>query len=182
MPASIVETVRLSLRRFDARDAPFVLTLLNEPSWIENIGDKGVHTVADAERYIANGPLAMYERTGFGLYLVALKPTAEPIGMCGLIKRDGLDDVDIGFAFLPVYWGQGLAHEAASAVLGYARSTLRLSRIVAIVSPGNIRSAALLARLGFADEGTKRMPSGEQLRLFAWTAAPTDIRTARMEC
>lgn len=169
MPAPIVETERLLLRRFAGRDAPFVLRLLKEPSWIEHIGNKGVHTLEDAARYIANGPVAMYERVGFGLYLVELKATAEPIGMCGLIKRDGLDDVDIGFAFLPAYWGRGLAREAASAMLDYGRRTLGLPRIVAIVAKGNDRSAALLARLGFVDEGTKSLRPGEELRLFAWS-------------
>jgi ribosomal-protein-alanine N-acetyltransferase len=168
MRDAIVETERLWLRRFDAGDAPFILQLLNEPSWIEHIGDKGVRTLDDAARYIGNVPLAMYERVGFGLYLAALKPGAEPIGMCGLIKRDGLADVDIGFAFLPAYWRQGLAREAAEATLAYGRNELGLTRIVAIVSPGNQRSAALLRRLGFVDEGTTRVQSGDELRLFAW--------------
>ncbi len=172
MHAPIVETERLTLRRFEASDAAFVLTLLNEPSWIEHIGDKGVRTLADAARYIANGPVAMYERVGFGLYLVALKPTAEPIGMCGLIKRDCFADVDIGFAFLPAYWGRGLAHEAAAAILDYGRRALGLARIVAIVSQGNHRSAALLGRLGFVAEGTTSVRPGEELRLFASQASP----------
>jgi RimJ/RimL family protein N-acetyltransferase len=162
----IVETARLSLRRFEATDAPFVLRLVNEPSWIEHIGDKNVRTLEDAARYIANGPVAMYARVGFGLYLVALKPHAEPIGMCGLIRRDGLDDVDIGFAFLPEHWGRGYAYESARAILGYAHSTLGLARVVAIVAKRNRRSADLLERLGFTFEGMTRL-SGNDLRLYA---------------
>ena len=164
---SVVETKRLALRRFEARDAPFVLRLVNEPSWLEHIGDKGVRTLDDAARYIAEGPVAMYERVGFGLYVVELKPDAEPIGMCGLIRRDGLADVDVGFAFLPAYWGRGFAFEAARAVVAFGRETLGLARIVAIVGETNARSAALLERLGFAYEGTTSVRPGETLRLYA---------------
>ena len=165
---TVLETARLALRRFDVGDAPFILRLLNEPSWIENIGDKGVRTLDDAVRYLTNGPIAMYDRVGFGLYLVELKESGEPVGMCGLIKRDGLDDVDVGFAFLPAYWGRGFAGESASAVVDYGRRSLGLSRIVAIVSKTNPRSVHLLERLGFALEGTTRVgPDAEELLLLA---------------
>ena len=95
----IIETERLLLRQLSTGDADFILELLNEPSFIQNIGDRGVRTLADANLYIMNGPVASYARNGFGLYLVILKETDEPIGICGLIKRNGLDDVDIGYAF-----------------------------------------------------------------------------------
>lgn len=168
---NVLETGRLLLRRFDVRDAPFVLRLVNEPSWIANIGDKGVRTLDDAGRYLANGPLAMYERIGFGLYLVELKETCEPIGMCGLIRRAGLADVDVGFAFLPGYWGRGFAFESASAVVDYGRRMLGLSRIVAIVAKNNARSARVLERMGFACEGTTSVQSGEELLLYASNGA-----------
>jgi RimJ/RimL family protein N-acetyltransferase len=176
MRVPIVETARLVLRHFEAGDAPFILSLLNEPSWIENIGNKGVHTLDDAAQYVENVPVAMYARTGFGLYLVELKPTAEPIGMCGLIKRDGLVDVDVGFAFLPTHWGNGYAREATSAIVEYGRRAFGLTRIVAIVSEGNDRSAALLDRLGFAFEGMTSVREGELLRLYAWHATETVVR------
>ena len=164
---TIVETERLALRRFEPSDAPFVLRLLNEPSWIEHIGNKGVHTVDDAAKYLVAGPIAMYERIGFGLYLVELKESREPIGMCGLIKREALSDVDVGFAFLPEHWGCGFAYESAAAIVDYGRRMLGLSRIVAIVSKTNPRSARLLERLGFACEGTTSVSPGEELLLFA---------------
>src|SRR5262245_47164095 len=113
----VADTHRLRIRRLDVDDAPFILELVNEPSWIRFIGDKGVASVEDARRYIEKGPLAMYGRFGFGLFLVELKSTRTSIGICGLIKRDTLDDVDIGFAFLPRFWGNGYAFEAADAVL-----------------------------------------------------------------
>jgi RimJ/RimL family protein N-acetyltransferase len=116
----------------------------------------------------------MYDRVGFGLYLVALKESGEPIGMCGLIKRDGLNDVDVGFAFLPEHWGRGFAYESAAAVVDYGRRTLGLSRIVAIVSKTNARSARLLERLGFTCEGTTRVRPGEELFLYA--SEPADAR------
>lgn len=144
----VLETDRLVLRRLTSEDASFILELLNDPSWIKNIGDKGVRTLEDARRYIAEGPNAMYERFGFCLYLVQLKEEGTPIGLCGLIKRDLLKDVDIGFAFLPRYWSKGYAYEAASAVMEYGRSVLNLKKIVAITAPHNESSAKVLEKIG----------------------------------
>lgn len=152
-PAGVVaETGRLALRRFTPADAPFVLRLLNEPSFIHNIGDRGVRTAEDAARYLRDGPIASYARHGHGLYLVALKASSQPIGMCGLLKRDHVREVDLGYAFLPEFWSSGYAREAAEAVLGIAK-TLRLSRLLAFVSPGNAASIRLLHKLGFAHSG-----------------------------
>jgi RimJ/RimL family protein N-acetyltransferase len=164
----VLETERLILRWMSTGDAGFILELLNEPSWLRFIGDRGVRTVEDARDYILNGPVAMYARLGFGLYLVELKEDGSPIGICGLIKRDFLDDVDIGFAFLPRYWGQGYAYEAASAVLAYGQGVLGLKRIVAITTPDNDRSARLLEKLGLRFERVVRYPDDSQdVRLFA---------------
>jgi len=152
-------------------DASFILGLLNEPSFLLNIGDKGVRTIDGARGYIAEGPLASYERFAFALLLVARKETGEPIGICGLLKRDWLEDVDLGFALRPQFWGSGYAFEAASAVLGHARATLGLRRIVAITSLGNEASSQLLGKLGFRLERVARFTEGgEELRLFAWEA------------
>jgi RimJ/RimL family protein N-acetyltransferase len=152
--ASVLATERLVLRRFTVADAPFILVLLNDPDWLEFIGDKGVRTLADARNYLRSGPIAMYEREGFGLYLVERRRDRIPIGMCGLIKRPSLADVDIGFAFLPDHRGQGYAHEATVAVMAHGRDALGLERIVAITSPGNARSAKLLEKLGMTLEKT----------------------------
>ena len=148
-------------------DAPFMLTLLNDPSFIRNIGDRGVRTVADARRYIQNGPRASYARHGFGLWLVELIGDGEPVGICGLLKRDILEDVDIGFAFLPAYQARGFGYESARAVLDYARDVLALRRVVAIVSAGNDVSARLLEKLGMRFEGMiQPFPAEQPLRLF----------------
>lgn len=163
---SVLTTERLILRRFDRGDAEFILVLLNEPSFLRNVGDKGVRTVADAEGYIASGPVASYERFGFGLYLVALRDSGTPIGMCGLLKRDTLDDVDIGFAFLPAYWSKGYAVESAAAIMTYGRDVLGLQRIVAIVSPDNRDSFRVLEKIGFTLQGMIRQ-SDEELAFFA---------------
>lgn len=148
---TLLETQRLSLRRLNLDDAPFILELVNEPAWLEFIGDKNVHSLDDARNYILNGPMAMYKRLGFGLYLVQLKQ-GSAIGICGLIKRDGLDDVDIGFALLSRFSGHGYALEAAQAVMNYGRTMLKLQRIVAITTPANEKSIKLLARLGLRFE------------------------------
>jgi RimJ/RimL family protein N-acetyltransferase len=145
----ILKTDRLVLRHVSVDDAPFIVELLNDPSWLRFIGDKGVRTPADAREYILRGPVDMYQRLGFGLYLAELRDGGAPIGLCGLIKRDSLDNVDVGYALLPRYREQGYAHEAASAVLAYGRDVLGLKRIVAITSPDNDASSGLLARLGF---------------------------------
>jgi RimJ/RimL family protein N-acetyltransferase len=164
----VAKTERLSLRWFKVSDAEFILRLLNEPSWIRYIGDKNVRTPQDAVHYIENGPVAMYKRAGFGLYAVELKAGGEPIGMCGLIKREALEDVDLGFAFLPAFWRNGYAFEASAAVMSYGRKELGLDRIVAILSRDNDRSSKLLGKLGFRLEGMVRLqPNDEELHLYA---------------
>ena len=166
----VAQTERLVLRWLNADDSTFILELLNEPSWIRYIGDKGVRTIQDAQRYIERGPVEMYRRLGFGLYLVELKENGAPIGICGLIKRDALLDVDLGFAFLPRFWSNGYGFESASAVMSYARRALGLSRIVAILSHDNDRSARLLEKLGFHFDSTVRMQPGDELKLYAATS------------
>jgi RimJ/RimL family protein N-acetyltransferase len=166
----LLQTSRLRLRKIDDSDAPFIFILLNDPDFLRNIGDRGVHREEDAHRYIANGPQAMYRQHGFGLYLVELED-GTAIGTCGLIKRDGLEDVDIGFAFLPAYRGRGYAQEAAQAVMDYGREKLGLRRILAIVTPANGSSIRLLGKIGLSQEGRVTLPGGdEELLLMAWEA------------
>lgn len=164
----VVETERLTLRRLTVEDAEFILELVNDPSWVRFIGNRGVRTLEDARDYISKSMIAMYERLGFGLYLTELKGAGVPAGICGLIKRDSLEDVDIGFAFLPRFRGQGYAYEAAAAVMEYGRRTLGFGRIVAITSPDNDDSVRLLEKLGFKFEGMVKLSAdGEEVKLFA---------------
>ncbi len=163
----ILETERLLLRQFSTEDAQFILTLVNEPSFIQNIGDRGVRTLDDARAYLLNGPVASYAKNGFGLYLVLLKETNEPIGMCGLIKRDSLEDVDIGYAFLPKFWSRGYAIESARAVKNYAKDVIGLRRIVAITDPANEGSIRVLEKLGLRFEKMVRLSQDDiELKLF----------------
>jgi len=157
-----LSTDRLTLSELDEDDAPFILQLLNDPDWIRYIGDRKARTLEDARIYLRNGPIAMYAREGFGLYRTALARDDTPIGLCGLIRRPTLADVDIGFAFLPGYRSSGYAFESASAVLAQAR-TLGMPRVVAIVSPDNVRSAALLTRLDFRRERSIRLADDDEL-------------------
>ena len=161
----VLETERLFLREFNVGDAEFILALLNEPSFLRFIGDKKVRTVQDAQKYILNGPVASYERHGFGLCLVELKDTHTPIGMCGLLKRDELPDPDIGFAFLPDFWNKGFAYEAAAAVMKAARERLNLERILAITNQDNEASIKLLQKLGLQIERLIKM-STDSTELF----------------
>lgn len=163
-----METERLILRRQTLEDAPFIMQLVNDPDWLRFIGDRGVRTVEDARRYIENGAMEIYRRYGFCFYLTELKRSGEPIGICGLTKRDSLEDVDIGYAFLPKFRGQGYASEAASAVLDYGQKVLGLKRIVAITSKDNVVSSRLLEKIGLRFERLLALPpDGEEVRLFA---------------
>lgn len=159
------ETARLRLRPLAPDDAPFILRLLNEPSFLEHIGDKGVRSLEDARRYLEDGPLASYARHGHGLMAVALRETGEAIGMCGLLKREHLDHPDLGYAFLPQGWGRGYAFEAAQAVMGGAK----LGRVLALVSPGNGPSIRLLEKLGFA--AIDHPAAHADTAVYAWRSA-----------
>ena len=170
-----LETPRLVLRRLELDDAPFVLRLLNEPSFIENIGDRGVRSIADAQRYLREGPLAMYERYGFGLWHTARKSDGAAVGMCGLLRRDNLPDVDIGYAYLPEFWGQGFAFEAAEATLRAAATSFGLKRVIGVVSEGNAGSIRVLEKLGMTFERMFPMNPGEpEVRLYGRALDPAD--------
>lgn len=156
-PVSVFETNRLTLLQLTPDDATFILELVNDPAWLRFIGDRGVRTLEDARAYILKGPVASYERHGFGLYLVKRKEDGALIGICGLLKRDTLPDVDVGFAFLPQFTRQGYGFEAAAATLTYGHRVLGLQRIVAVTSPDNVASIRLLERLGFRFEKMIRL-------------------------
>ena len=155
---NICETERLILRPLQKDDSAFIFRLVNEPSFMNNIGDKGVRNLEDAWQYILQGPMKSYEQNGFGLWLVALKNSLTPIGICGLIKRDGLDDPDIGYAFLPEFWSHGYAIEAAARAMIFSKETLDINRIVAITSPHNHPSIRVLNKLGLQFEKMVMLP------------------------
>ncbi len=167
-PAPVLETDRLVLRRLAVADAEYLLGLLNEPSFLRFIGDKGVRTIDDARTYIVMGPIASYERFGFGMYLTTLKSDGVPIGICGLVKREALQDVDIGFAFSPPFWGNGYATESASAVMMHARLDIGLTRMVAVTAPDNAGSIRVLEKLGLRFERMVRLSrDGPEIQLLA---------------
>ena len=164
----LIETERLILRKLSTDDPAFMLDLLNQPSFIQNIGDRKVRTLDDARQYILNRVVSSYEKYGFGMYLILLKTGDVPIGICGLVKRDGLEAADIGYAFLPQYWSQGYAVEAAAAVLAYARQVLGLKRILGITVPDNIGSVRVLEKIGLKFEKlVKLSPEDVELKLFS---------------
>ena len=164
----ILETERVVLREFSIEDDEFILELLNEPSFIQNIGDRGVRTLEDAREYILRVPIASYEKNGFGLWSVMLKESGESIGMCGLIKRDTLDDVDIGYAFLPRFWSKGYAVEVALAVKEYARDVVGLKRLVAITVPENEASIRVLEKIRLRFDKMVRLSEDDiELKLLA---------------
>lgn len=162
-----IDTERLRLREFNESDAAFVLRLVNEPSFLRYIGDRGVRSIEDARRYIADGPVSGYARYGHGLLCVIRKSDGVAVGMCGVLKRDTLPEPDVGFSFVPEHWSQGYAFESASAVMKHAREVLRLGRILAITTIDNESSIRLLGKLGFRfDRLVKVGDDATELRLF----------------
>ena len=166
--AVVCETPRLCLRRLRGNDATLILDVLNDPDFIRYVGDRQVRTLEEAERYIRTGPEASYARWGFGLYKVEVRACGQPAGICGLIRRDGLDAPDVGFALLPAFRRAGYAFEAAAAAVRHGREVLHLGRIVAVTDPDNHASRRVLERLGMSLEGMIRLPGSQpEICLFA---------------
>lgn len=165
----LLETPRLRLRRLTLEDAPFIVALLNSPGWLAFIGDRGVRTEEEARRYLAAGPIASYaQHGGLGLYHVARRADGCPVGMCGLLRREALPDVDVGFALLPEHAGVGYASEAAVAVIEFGRAEFGLRRVAGITTPGNGASIRVLEKLGLRFEREFALPpKNETLRYYA---------------
>ncbi len=164
----VLETERLSLRWLTPDDAPFFLELMNDPAFIRNVADRGLRTVEDATRYMGEKVFPSYEKFGFGMNVAELKTEGRLIGSCGLLKRETMEHVDIGYAFLPAYCGQGFAYEAAAAVMRYGREVLKIPKIVGMTSPSNESSMRLLEKLGLRFERMIQMEGYEgESKLFA---------------
>jgi ribosomal-protein-alanine N-acetyltransferase len=170
----VAETSRLRIRHFTLDDGEFILRLLNEPTFIQNIVDKGVRTLDAARAYLRDGPMASYQRHGFGLNCVELRDSRVPIGMCGLIKRDSLEDADLGYALLPEHCSKGYAAEAATAVMATAGGEFGMRRVVAVTNAENERSIRLLERMGFRYERMISLQEGEaEIKLYASAVGPS---------
>jgi ribosomal-protein-alanine N-acetyltransferase len=162
----LFQSANLNIRRFNLSDDVFIFELLNTPAWKQFIGDRNINTREDAVSYILNGPLASYDNYGYGAWLVILKDTQQPIGMCGLFKRDYLDKPDLGFAFLPGFEGRGLAYETSIASLAHIRENYDLGGLYATTTADNIRSQRLLERCSFVRTGLVTTPEAETLLLY----------------
>ncbi|TGD72323.1 N-acetyltransferase [Mangrovimicrobium sediminis] len=145
-----LQTDRLKLREVELADAPFMLELINQPAWKAFITQHDVRSEQQAADYIDTRIRSMYRTHGHGLWLVESKASARSLGLCGLLRREGLADIDLGFAFLPTTWGNGFAREASIACLQHAFDTLKVERVAAITVPENTRSIRALIALGFA--------------------------------
>jgi len=159
----------LRLRWAGPQDAAFMLALLNEPSWIANIGDRGVHSLEQAAAWIEARLVAPYRSQGFGFWLLERAADGERLGICGLTKRETLPDVDVGYALMPAFWGQGYAREAAAACLAYGRDILQLRRVLAITAPDNLASGRVLEAIGmrFLEQRTLQ-GDAQQTRVYVW--------------
>ena len=161
------ETKRCTISALQTKDAPFIFSLQNSPGWLQFIGDRGIRTLDDAIHYILFGPMKSYQENGFGLYLVQEKETGEKMGLCGLLKRDTFNDIDLGFAFLPEFNGKGYAFETATALLNFARTELKVVKMLAFSNNNNSTSIRLLEKLGFSFEKMIPWPASEDLKLFS---------------
>jgi len=162
----IFSTPRLDLRTLNANDARFFLRLVNNPSFIDNIRDKGIRTLTDAENAIQTGHRDVQEKMGFSLYLVERKEDQQAIGLCGLVKREELPGIDIGYAYLPEFGRKGYAYEANQGLLSYAKNSLHLDELLAIVSLHNQASCQLLEKLGFQFQKNIVLKAGDTVKLF----------------
>lgn len=158
----ILSTERLTLSKITLKDAEFLLELMNDKDWIQNIGDRGVYSLEDAEKYIEERFFKSYEEYGFGFYVIRLQSSGKAIGTAGLIDREGIEGVEIGYGLLPAYRGKGYAFEATEAVFNYAKHELKIEKIVAIVAPKNIKSILLLERLGLRYEKMVTLPGEDK--------------------
>ncbi len=168
-----LETERLYLRRVTLDDADLLLAVWNDPAFIENVGDRGVRTTAEAVEAMKAGALKLYQDHGYGPYAMVRKDDGIRMGICGLFKRDNLDYPDIGFGVLPEFCGKGYAGEAAFAVLEHARDDLQIEELTAIVSPGNAPSIGLIEKLGLVFAGMITMPEDdEEICLYSRRLGP----------
>ena len=167
MNTYIIETERLRLREFNSTDGELIFELLNSQGWLKYIGSRSIATIEDAVNYIETKLQKGYRESGFGFYLVELKATGVKTGMCGLVKREGLDDVDIGFALLPQYENKGYAYESSMAVIQYAKNKLKINKLAAITMPSNFTSVKLLEKLGMKFDKKISLP-GDPEELFLY--------------
>jgi len=175
----ILETERLVLCELNLMDVEFILELLNTPAWLEFIGDKNVHTLKDAENYLKSGPIKSYKMNGYGLWLVLLKDDNEPIGMCGLVNRESLEDIDIGFALLPAYERKGYGYEMASATLIYSKNKLGIEKVVGITDANNTPSIGLLNKIGLYFEKEINITENDSALLFSPDKSKEEATHAR---
>jgi len=165
----LFETSNLTARRFTPGDNTFIFELLNMPAWKQFIGDRNINTLDDATNYLHTAPLAIYRQHNYGPWLIAFKTTGQPIGMCGLFKRDYLDQPDLGFAFLSAFEGKGYAYESSIAALAYVKANYTIPHLYATTTDTNMRSQTLLERCRFVNTGMVNAPGVGELRLYKRT-------------
>ena len=169
----LIITPRLQLRELTQADAPLVLTLLNDPDFIRYVADRGIHTLEAANHYLLHGPLLSYAEHGIGLWCVERREDGQAVGMCGLIRRAGIADIDVGYVMLPAWRGLSYASEAAAACVQYGLHSLHLPRVVAYIDPSNAASARVLSKAGLHACGHITLPEDSTPVLLFSTGTPT---------
>lgn len=163
----ILQTQRLNLREYTLEDASFILKLVNTPGWLTFIGDRNVHSIEDAKTFLTNSIIKSYKENGYGLWMIQLQEDKTPIGMCGLVNREALEDVDVGFALLPEFAKKGYAFEAANATVEFAKNSLEIEKIVGITNAKNKHSIALLNKLGMYFEKEVQLAKDDVVQLYS---------------
>ncbi|MEO7454765.1 MAG: GNAT family N-acetyltransferase [Gemmatimonadaceae bacterium] len=162
----VAETDRLTLRRMTEADAVHMLAILTDTDFVRFVGDRGVRTLEAAESYLRAGPMASYEQHGFGLYLVIRRDDESAVGVCGLLKRDYLEDVDVGYALLPHARGHGFALESVRAVSEHAARDVGVTRLLAIISPENAASRVVAERAGMREHRALTDTNGHEVIVY----------------
>lgn len=156
------ESERLLIRPTSEQDAEFIYQLLNTPKFIKYVGDRALHSIEDAKKYIQVKIHPQLIELGYSNYSLITKADNTKIGVCGLYNRAGVDGIDIGFALLPQYEGLGYAFESSNILIKAGFEEFKIDEIKAITSKGNISSKKLLERLGFDMVGTTKLPDEDE--------------------
>ena len=151
-----ISTDRLHLHLLATGDYEFIIQLVNSKGWIKFIGDRNIHSKEESVAYINK----IVDSTNIYYWVVRIKEGNIPIGVIWFLKRDYLENFDIGFAFLPEFAGRGYAYEAAKEILSIVSTYPAYHTVLATTIPHNLRSIKLLIKLGLYFE--KELEVGNQ--------------------
>jgi len=143
-----LETARLRLRLFTPDDVQVMFELNSDPEVIKYAEATPTRNLKEARERLEQGPLADYEKYGYGRFAVELKETGKVIGFCGIKYIPEIELPEVGYRYLKAYWGRGIGTEAARVCVDFARDDLKISKLIALIIPENTASIRLSEKLG----------------------------------